>query len=195
MPAERKESPAIEEAPASHVGADMDYSETWDAWVPQGWFAPGDEELITRDELLSRVGQSGRKVTTRSLQLWENLGLVPRPIRRWHEGAVRALYAPWVADVVERVAYRRSGKGRWSVEATRADVRDNVKGMIVFHDWTSWGGRGVPLELVTMLRELGEHQEHISGVKVTTADVHFCDGDGKTIKTMKFRLDIEWPAK
>src|SRR5215217_3477718 len=109
-------------------------SENWRAWIPPGWPEPADEDLIGRDELLARVRQRGVDLTPRTLQRWEAAGLVPRPVRRWQGGGdVRVLYAPWVADLVETVAYRRQGPGRWSVEETRKDVRNRVAAAIFTH--------------------------------------------------------------
>lgn len=85
---------------------------TWRAWVMQGWPLPKDDDLILRSDVLDRVRSHGHVVTVRRLQLWENRGVIPLPIRRWHDGAVRALYAPWVVDMIcDLCRWRKKPKG------------------------------------------------------------------------------------
>jgi len=76
---------------------------TWMDWLPVGTTPPADDELITRGELLARLKEVGVELTPRTLQVWEQLGIMPRPTRRWHNGANRSFYAAWVVHI-----------GRWA---------------------------------------------------------------------------------
>jgi hypothetical protein len=162
-----------------------DHRLTWRDWIPAepGWFGPTDEELITRDELLDRVQELGVKIHPRTLQILENQGLVPRPIRQWHEGAVRALYAPWVVDLAMRAYDRR--QGRWPLEKARADVRDAVKRAIFTYGMDRWGGKGIPLDFTKHLVELARRQESITGRPVPVVEVRFLDADDRAVATIR----------
>ncbi len=76
---------------------------TWVDWVRDGAPEPDDDDLLTRDELIDRLHQSGDPVTTRELRYWEAEGALPQPVKRWHAGATRALYPSWMLDLVPRV--------------------------------------------------------------------------------------------
>jgi hypothetical protein len=64
-----------------------------------------NNEPMLREDVLRELHRRGILITERTLRLWEAKGITPKPIRRWHEGAVRALYSPdIVATVID--AYR-----------------------------------------------------------------------------------------
>lgn len=69
---------------------------SWRDWTPDGYPEPADDELITREQLVEELNRANVKMTARNLRHWEALGILPGPIRRRHDGATRALYAPWV---------------------------------------------------------------------------------------------------
>ncbi len=157
--------------------------ETWADWIPPGWLAPIDEQLITRDELLRRAHEFGVEIHPRTLQQLENRGYLPRPVRRWHDGAVRALYAPWVVDLAIRASTRRRGK--WSPDAIRADVRDAVKGAMLVNDLDTWGGSGIPREFTRHLNELAERQATVSGEPIASVEVRFVGANGRVVATIR----------
>jgi len=157
--------------------------ETWVDWVPHGWLAPTDEQLITRDELLKRAHEFGVEIHPRTLQQLENHGYMPRPVRRWHNGAVRALYAPWVVDLAIRAYTRRRGK--WSPEAIQADVRDAVKSAMTLNDMDTWEGRGIPMEFIRQLNELADRQATKSGEPIASVEVRFVGVNGRTVATIR----------
>ncbi len=157
--------------------------ETWVDWIPAGWFGPSDEELITRDELLNRARALGADIHPRTLQILENQGLVPRPVRRWHDGAVRALYAPWVVDLTLRAYERR--RGRWPLDRALEDVRGAVKNAMFVYAMDRWGGRGIPLEFMEQLRELADRQTAITGTPIVSAEIRFLDESGRVVATLR----------
>ncbi len=79
-------------------------TETWEhpSWKAEG---PPDPHLVTRAELLTIVKRLGLDADERDLRYWESLGLLPRPVRRRHGGATRALYPRWVAQLVFQLRY------------------------------------------------------------------------------------------
>ena len=159
--------------------------ETWIDWVPSGWLGPADEELITRDELLSRVKALGVEIHPRTLQILENQGLVPRPVRRWHNGAVRALYAPWVADLALRAYARR--RGRWPLDKARADVRDYVKGAIYINKMDT--DQLVSRDFLAHLRELASRHAERTGTPIHSSEIRFLDADGQPVATLRQILE------
>ncbi len=68
-------------------------------------FAGESPPWLTRDELLARLRDDGVDVSARTLAYWESQSVVPRPVRRWVDGAPRVFY-PELA--VGAVAYLRN---------------------------------------------------------------------------------------
>ncbi len=77
--------------------------ETWVDWVKDGAPDPSPEDLITRDELIDHLREAGIPITTRELRYWETEGALPRPVKRSHTGAIRAVYPRWVLRLVPRL--------------------------------------------------------------------------------------------
>ncbi len=96
------------------TGRGVEHDE-WHEWRAAGWLprsapAPAPEDLITRDQLLAKLERLGLKVNPRTLRHWEHEGVLPAPIRRRHRGATRALYPPWMVNLVwQLLAYRDEG--------------------------------------------------------------------------------------
>jgi hypothetical protein len=94
--------------------------ETWDDWFPPGM--PEPPGLMTRDELINRLRDAGLNVTTSKLRFWEQKDVLPRPIRRRHEGATRALYPPW--EVAFIVAVKEMTQDGLTLEQTKVGIRE-----------------------------------------------------------------------
>jgi hypothetical protein len=59
--------------------------------------------------VIAAVQQAGRGLTVNELRYLEAQGVVPRPVRQWHHGAVRALYPSWVCQLITWVRlYQRN---------------------------------------------------------------------------------------
>lgn len=78
---------------------------TWQAWLPPDVPPP---RLIDRAALVAELAEEHIPVSERTLRHWENRGVLPHPVRRQHEGVVRALYPEWMAEVVAAVAQLRA---------------------------------------------------------------------------------------
>ncbi len=85
--------------------------ETWrdPPWSPIG--APEPSRLLTRPELLDLLAQMGVDATEADLRYWEYEGVLPRALRRWVDGAPRALYADWVAYFVKHLRQLQRDEG------------------------------------------------------------------------------------
>lgn len=96
--------------------------ETWRDWMPEG--AP-EPELLSRAELLDQLKAWRVDATERDLRFWEYEGILPRSIRRSHNGAVRAVYPKWYAYLPRRVrTWQRLG---FSLEQIRRRIRAYAK--------------------------------------------------------------------
>ncbi len=75
--------------------------ETWEDWQDRG--APEPRRLLTQAELLALLAGYAviqPPVTKDDLRYWQGRRILPAPVRRWHDGATRALYPPWYATLV-----------------------------------------------------------------------------------------------
>jgi len=69
-------------------------------WLPPGSPEPELGELITRAQVLEEVHGRGIRISESTLRAREAEGILPRPIRRWRDGATRALYPSWMPQLV-----------------------------------------------------------------------------------------------
>ncbi len=82
--------------------------ETWRDWLPPG--TPDPEPLLTREELLTRLRKAGVKADEGDLRFWEYHGVLPRAIKKWHDGANRVFYPRWMIHMVALLrAYQTIG--------------------------------------------------------------------------------------
>jgi len=72
---------------------------TWFDGVPD---MPIDA-MYTRAEVLGLLQDRGIDINEITLVYWEKSGVLPRPIRRHRDNAVRAFYPPWAVDAIEYV--------------------------------------------------------------------------------------------
>ncbi len=72
--------------------------QTWREW--QSPDMPEPARLYTRDQTLGRIKRLGIKAKLSDIRYWESLGVLPGPVRQWHEGAVRGLYPGWYIALV-----------------------------------------------------------------------------------------------
>ncbi|MDQ3540812.1 MAG: hypothetical protein M3440_09005, partial [Chloroflexota bacterium] len=75
------------------VTAELDPTTSWRDWMPEG--AP-DPPLLSHDELIQELRNRGVEVTAATLEHWRRNGVVPRPVRRHHNGKTRPTYPSWI---------------------------------------------------------------------------------------------------
>ncbi len=75
--------------------------DAWHAWMEGA--VGNTSDLITRDELVHRLAAEGIEVAPNDFRYWQTEGALPRPVKRWHNGATRALYPVWMVDVVRHL--------------------------------------------------------------------------------------------
>lgn len=105
------------------------YQETWVDWLPEGFGPPPPEEQITRAEMIAQVqallARTGDTISEWTIRNWEGQGLIPGPVRRLQDGAVRAFYPHWMPDVAVGV-YINKRRGD-DPEIIREIARDFVQ--------------------------------------------------------------------
>ena len=75
--------------------------ETWADWVDGD--EPPDGEQLTRAQFIDRLRERGVDVSESKLVHWERAGALPRPVRRWRDGAPHAWYPPWLVLLAARI--------------------------------------------------------------------------------------------
>jgi DNA-binding transcriptional MerR regulator len=168
--------------------------ETWADWMG------GDQEpdeLFTRAEIVDQantlIGALGKPVSASDLQLWEKLGVCPRPIRRRRGDAQYALYPRWQAYLIRNV--RQLQREGYSLEEVRPRIRAYARMTLGYgrsaiddeiaadrptaqapEDITLW-----PV-LVEELERLSRWWAHIQGVDVDRVEVHVLGTNGRATK-------------
>lgn len=74
--------------------------ETWFDHRPADWPKPDPADLLDRPELIEALRERGVEVDEVALVFWEKRGILPRPARRWRDGAPRALYPQHAVSAV-----------------------------------------------------------------------------------------------
>lgn len=153
--------------------------ETWLDWKTEGQrFEAGPP--ITRDELVEKVRALGFRVSSDDLRFWETSGILPSAVKRWHEGATRAVYPQWmVAAVVSLRDYQ--GKGL-SLDEIAQRLRATF--------YRPSDGGAIEASAVYMGTELmgpaldtyADRYEHMSGDKVGSIRVILYGTDGKELR-------------
>jgi len=102
-----------------NAGGDVVIKETWRDWMPEG--APEPERLLSRDELVDRLGYYHVEADATDLRFWEQKGILPRPVRQRRDGAMRTTYPEWVISLVQRI--RQLQAEGFSLEQIRPRLR------------------------------------------------------------------------
>jgi hypothetical protein len=95
--------------------------ETWRDWLPKDEPDPAGDQLLTRQELIARLAESGVDVSMPNLRKWEYLGITPGPVRRRREGSARAVYPIWMIPLLALVR-KMQAEGR-----SLAEIRDRLQ--------------------------------------------------------------------
>jgi len=147
---------------------------SWRDWLPEGEDGPTDDELITRAELLAQLRDADVDLAERTLQTWESQGIMPGPVRRWHDGATRAMYAPWVVSL-GRYADHMKNYGD-DPELLSKMVRGMVR--MAIGNYGVWKGAMADGRLAASLQDLAERFETRSGEHPDLIKLQMCRADG-----------------
>lgn len=166
--------------------------ETWRDWLPE--VAPDPDELLTRDELIGRLRSWRVDATEADLRYWEYAGVLPRPVRRWHDGAVRALYPDWFPHLVRELRRLQRREGLTLEEiAPRLRVHARIS-LALSNNITdeeirrSYGQARTPEDilpwpaLVEELERLGRWWQALAGTPTDRIEVHVVGANGRATK-------------
>ncbi len=152
---------------------------TWQDLLPPD--APMPAELLTREELLARLATWRIEATEADLRYWEYEGILPRPVRRWHEGAVRAVYPPWFVPLVRDLrALQRQGLALSEI-AARMPVRIHLAATYE---------QDIPPAVRREAERLARTLEHEAGIRVDQVTVHTSQVAGDEQRTVHYTVPI-----
>lgn len=104
--------------------------ETWVALLPDGADEP---DLVTRGQLLDRLGELELDISERTLMYWESIGILPRADRRYIHGRTQAVYpAGWEGAIHRVIQLQKHG---YSLEAIGAHIRETPFVDLLRVDW------------------------------------------------------------
>ncbi len=162
---------------------DTSQRETWREWLsPDAALAVLGPQadprlLITRGQLLEHFHGA---VTERELRYWESLGALPRPVRRFHNGAIHALYPAWYVDVVGNVHLRRAEK--LPPAEIRSYVRDLFDGFAAhLTGWQPRTGPSLPHGLVEEVERFARQMHQKYGITAHDATLSFRTKQGRRL--------------
>ena len=102
------------------------HRETWIDWDLPVSEDPAD--LLTRDELLQMLRDQRVLVSRDDLRNWQSAGIIPYPVNRWHDGAVRSLYPHAMATVLRTIRSQQADGHKLPAirETVRSIFRDRT---------------------------------------------------------------------
>jgi DNA-binding transcriptional MerR regulator len=162
--------------------------ETWLDWMPEGSTEP--EHLLTRDEvvdLLSKRHVAGTEpISAGDLRYWESIGVLPHPIRRWRDGAPRALYHPFAWLLAREV--RMKQRAGFALDEIRPQIRALARNRLAYGEKAPRLGPRTPEEivlwpdLVNELERLARYREAVTSVPTERIEVLVVGTDGLATK-------------
>ncbi|MDP9357791.1 MAG: MerR family transcriptional regulator [Chloroflexota bacterium] len=104
--------------------------EIWNDWLP-GEPSP-EAQLLTLPDLLQRLRDQGVKIHTHDIRHWQAEGVLPYPVKRWHNGATRALYPEEAVDVIRYLRQLQAdgyslAESRWRLRMAAQLLRETGK--------------------------------------------------------------------
>ncbi len=178
--------------------------ETWRDWQPEGTPEP---EIMLRDEFVTRLQAVDVDVDEGDLRFWEYHGVLPRAVKKWHEGANRVFYPRWMISTVTRLrALQETGVPLRAIgPRLRADAVEDIHMLSLLTEFAADPDTNVSGATGdALLRRCGDHARYdalyadiitlaahfssLSGNTVASVDVTFRGDDGMTLRG--FRVDV-----
>ncbi len=139
--------------------------ETWDDWLPAD--RPGADRYLTIDELIGELQEFGiHDVEPSDIRYWQMQNVLPYPIKRWHDGATRALYPQDATLIIFRL--RELQKRGYTLR----QITDRLRAWAaIMHDPDPHG-------IAPALIELAQRQAELTRRPIRYVQIHFIDEDG-----------------
>jgi len=156
--------------------------ETWlDLLARERAPAPETASLLTREEVIDQLQAQGIDVNKVALVYWEKSGILPRAVRRWRDGAPRALYPAWALPVISTV---RGLQGTSSLTELAPKIRElasaHARGAINWADPLMVPIARAHLALNDLARAYGVGDWDAGG-EIAGVRVQFFDGSGNDL--------------
>lgn len=100
-------------------------NQTWRDLLPEGSKDIPTDKLFTREQLSEILARVNVKVSPEDLRYWEREGILPRAVRKWHDGASRSVYPGWYANLVYHLR-KLQGKG-YTLEQIRRRIEAHAR--------------------------------------------------------------------
>jgi hypothetical protein len=170
--------------------------ETWRDWLPSDESDETDpSELLTREDVIAEVQRRGQGLTVNELRYLEAQGVLPRPVRQWHQGAVRALYPPWICTLIEWV--RNYQRNRYPLDQIREWARRAAPAFahdvppVALPALPQAEPTGLPVKVQHELRRIAAQHARLTGAPTTAITVRITGADGRTTE---YSIDPENPT-
>ncbi len=139
--------------------------ELWTEWFPDT--AEGEQGTI--DDLLAFLARLDTPdVTADTIRYWQKAGVLPSPVKRWHDGATRAIYPTTYAALVIRELLELKDLG-YTLQQIAPRLRAHAAGMQSTD----------PLGIREAITDVARAYEAISKRTVTGVQIRFIDVDGR----------------
>lgn len=141
--------------------------QTWRDWLPDT--DPADE--VTIEELVESLPMMwGTKVTADMIRYWQKADVLPVPVKRWHNGATRAMYPREPAlELIHDLLYLQ--QAGYTLNDIAGRLRLYLEGM----------DREDPIEARPAVQTIADHYEKATGIPATEIFVRITDAGGKTL--------------
>jgi hypothetical protein len=147
--------------------------------------------LLTKTQVLDELRAAGHDIPVRTFEDWAAAGLIPRGLRRWHDGRAASLWPRWVVDLaLFAIGLRTAGR-------SLAEARDEIRAV----DWPTVRSTTIAPpanrqdaqsrfdayqdalgDLEAVLERLAALQERITGSPVVTVQVRFINAQGDRVE-------------
>ena len=145
--------------------------ETWRDWL--GPDEPDPEELFTRDEMAA-MASGVDLITGDDLRYCEYQGVLPRSIRKWHNGGARAVYPQWYVSLARNV--RQLQRQGLSLAEIRPQIREYAHHLLNM-DFVAQPLE-IPSDVQAGINTLAQHLAHQANSPVSSIEVSITLEDG-----------------
>jgi DNA-binding transcriptional MerR regulator len=172
-------------------------TETWKDWLGPDRPEPAPADLYSREQIAEManhyVHPRAKPVKPSDLRLWEQMGILPRGLRRGHQGAARNVYPAWVASLAREIrGYQYQGL---PLEEIRPRIRAHALIMLGFGDSetdneiraahpSARAPEDIRLwpDLISELERLARWHTHLTGTDADRVEVHVIGANGRATR-------------
>ncbi len=139
--------------------------ELWAEWFPE----PDEDQQGTIGDLLAYLARiDAGDVTADNIRYWQKAGVIPSPVKRWHDGATRGVYPITSAalTIAELLELKRLG---YTLDQIRPRLRA----------WFASRRDPDPLGISEAITDVAHQYGRIQQNTITAVQIRFIDADGR----------------